>query len=341
MPFLKGMRNPGKFILRAASAAMGLLVVMFFATAAGAGAKDEPTQGPAKFNKSFTHGKVSVDGSTLHYVKGGSGPPLILLHGWPQTWWAWHKVMPDLAKSHTVIAFDLPGLGDSSVPAGGYDKVTTAKRIHEAVGRLGYKSKVDILAHDLGATVAYPYARDFPKDVNRVAFVDMPLPGYGVEKPPLGNGWPFLLNSAPAPITEQIIDDEDVDEYLDFVLTLASLHPDRIDKEAFYKAYADPEKRRAGYEYTRAFAGDATDNKANAEAKPLRMPVMTLGAEAGIQPDLDIADSYRPLAKDVREVIVPDAGHYVPEENPRFLADCANQFFGGPATPGLPSGCNP
>ena len=103
------------------------------------------------------HGAVTVDGGTVHYARIGSGPPLVLLHSWLQIWWSWHKTMPELERSHTVIALDLPGLGDSSAPTGGYDKASTARRVRQAVQRLGFQ-QVQILTHDIGGAVAYAYA---------------------------------------------------------------------------------------------------------------------------------------------------------------------------------------
>src|SRR5437899_637100 len=103
-----------------ALAAMTVTVLIAAACAAATAEPGEPENGQASFDPAFRHGKVAVDGGTLHYVRGGSGPPLVLLHGWLETWFTWHKVMPELAREHTVIAIDLPGLGDSSKPAGGY-----------------------------------------------------------------------------------------------------------------------------------------------------------------------------------------------------------------------------
>ena len=108
-------------------------------------------------NMTFSHHTTSVNGIQLHYVIGGHGPPIVLLHGWPETWYGWHKVMPALAKNHTVIAPDLRGLGDSSKPLTGYDGKTTAEDIHQLVSQLGFKN-IFLVGHDFGAQVAYSYA---------------------------------------------------------------------------------------------------------------------------------------------------------------------------------------
>ncbi|MBB4698847.1 alpha/beta fold hydrolase [Sphaerisporangium siamense] len=287
----------------------------------------EPSVGRAKFDPSFTHGRVPVDGGVLHYVRGGSGPALVLLHGWPQTWWEWRKVMPALARTHTVIAFDLPGLGGSTVPPGGFDAATTSRRIRQAVHRLGFR-QVKILAHDDGALVAYPYARDFPSEVSRLAVLELPLNGFGLEDA-YRLSWHFRFNSAPKPLPERIVStQDDVEAYLGSLFDGAH-RPAAIDRREYFRAYADPATRSAAYEYYRAFAANAADNQANA-SKRLAMPVLAMGAQHvfGAQ----IAESFRHVADDVREVVAPASGHWIPEENPAFLTDCARLFFGPPTT---------
>ena len=108
-------------------------------------------------NMTFSHHPASVNGIQLHYVIGGHGDPVVLLHGWPETWYAWHKVMPTLAKNYTVIAPDLRGLGDSSKPLTGYDGKTVSEDIHQLVGKLGFKT-IFLIGHDWGTQVAYFYA---------------------------------------------------------------------------------------------------------------------------------------------------------------------------------------
>src|SRR5690242_17398257 len=108
-------------------------------------------------NMTFSHHMAPVNGIQMHYVIGGHGDPVVLLHGWPQTWYAWHNVMPALAKNYTVIAPDLRGLGDSSKPSSGYDAKTTAEDIYQLVSQLGF-NKIYLVGHDLGALPAYAYA---------------------------------------------------------------------------------------------------------------------------------------------------------------------------------------
>ncbi|MBB5868205.1 pimeloyl-ACP methyl ester carboxylesterase [Allocatelliglobosispora scoriae] len=328
--------RPARLITAAATAVIALLAAGATAadavTPAPSGVRlaDEPTVGRAKFNAAFTHGMVAVEGTNIHYVKGGSGPAILLIHGWPQTWWEWNTVMPGLAQNHTVIAVDLPGLGASTAPTSGYDKKTTARRLHEAVVKLGF-SKVTVIGHDVGTLVAYPYARDFPNDVDRVVVVEAPLSGFGLEDV-YNISFHFLFNIAPKPIPETILDTADVPTYLGMIFDSAVV-PNSIDRERFYLAYSDPAKRSAGYEYYRAYAADAVDNQAHATPK-IGVPVIAMGGEfifgAGV------AASFQNVASDVRTVVVPGVGHYPPEEDPAFFVNCVRYFLGD--TPGTPTG---
>src|SRR6188472_4476770 len=128
-------------------------------------------------NMTFSHHTASVNGIQLHYVIGGHGDPIVLLHGWPETWYAWHKVMPALAKKYTVIAPDLRGLGDSSKPATGYDGKTVSEDIHQLVTQLGFKT-IFLVGHDWGTQVAYTYAAAHPTEVKRLAVMELTIPGF-------------------------------------------------------------------------------------------------------------------------------------------------------------------
>jgi pimeloyl-ACP methyl ester carboxylesterase len=276
----------------------------------------------------FRQGYVHVDGGALHFVRGGSGPALVLLHGWPETWYEWRDVMPDLARTHTVIAFDLPGLGRSSIPADGkYDTESIAAKVHQGVTALGYQT-VAILAHDVGSLVAYPYARDFPGSVSRMAVLEAPLNGFGLENA-YGLSWHFMFNMTAAPVPEQIINDRShVAVYLHWLFSSAR-HSGAIAQSAFIAAYSPAAHRSAGFDYYRAYPANATENKRLAEQK-LTIPVLAMGAQYVFGPA--VGQSFGAVATDVRTVIAPDSGHWIPEENPAFLEQCSDLFFGSGAT---------
>ncbi|RFU41740.1 alpha/beta hydrolase [Actinomadura logoneensis] len=313
---------------RGGLAAAATAAAVLFASTSGAQAGGRLTADTEALS-GFQDGVVPVEGGTLHYVKGGSGPVLVLLHGWPETWREWRKVMPELAKTHTVVAFDLPGLGASSVPSGGFDTAHTAARIHQGVAALGY-GKVKILAHDLGVSVAYAYAHDFAGDVSRMAVLESPLNGFGLENA-YGVSWHLLFNQTAKPVPENLINDAaHTRTYLTWLFSSAR-HPDRIDQDGAVRAYSDPEHRSAGFEYYRAFPADAEYNKA-ASATKLTIPVLAMGSQYVF--GAGVAQSFQAVATDVRTAIAPDTGHWIPEENPAYLQQCANLFFGPPpATP--------
>jgi pimeloyl-ACP methyl ester carboxylesterase len=125
-------------------------------------------------NMTFSHHIASVNGIQMHYVIGGQGDPVVLLHGWPQTWYEWRHIMPALARNYTVIVPDLRGLGDSSKPLTGYDGNTTAEDIHQLVAQLGFKD-IFLVGHDLGAFVSYSYAAAHPNEVLRLVILDVPI----------------------------------------------------------------------------------------------------------------------------------------------------------------------
>ncbi len=127
-------------------------------------------------NVTFSHQTASVNGIQMHYVIGGHGDPVVLLHGWPQTWYEWHHVMPALAKSYTVVAPDLRGLGDSSKPVTGYDGNTTSEDIYQLLSQLGIDKKIYLVGHDVGAQTAYSYAAIHPDNVSKLVTIEGPLP---------------------------------------------------------------------------------------------------------------------------------------------------------------------
>ena len=132
-------------------------------------AQQEPTGNSFQMdNMTFSHHSTSVNGIQLHYVIGGHGDPVVLLHGWPETWYEWRHVMPALAKNFTVIAPDLRGLGDSSKPLTGYDGKTVAEDIHQLVTQLGFRT-IFLVGHDIGTQVAYSYAAAHPLEVKKVS----------------------------------------------------------------------------------------------------------------------------------------------------------------------------
>ena len=299
----------------------------------------EPPESPEL--DGFRQGMVNIPGDSLHFVIGGSGPVVVLIHGWPMTWWEWHTVMPSLAQTHTVIAFDLPGLGNSTVPTdtpadGGYTVADAATRLHEAVAALGY-GHVSIMAHDLGVGIGYAYARLFTGDVQRLMVMESELNGFGLESI-FPFSFHFGLNMSPSPIPEGIVNNQlAVRSYLnylyDFSDTQAAITSQ--DRHNWYGAYSCPANREAGYNYYRAMSQDKTwDIQTN--TTKLTIPVVGMGA--GDSFGNAVATSMANVDTDVHTVVVPNSGHYIPEEQPAFLNECASIFFSSDPNVQAPSG---
>jgi pimeloyl-ACP methyl ester carboxylesterase len=287
----------------------------------------------------FTQGFVSVSGdNSVHYVKGGSGPVLVLIHGWPITWWEFHEVMPTLAQNYTVIAFDLPGLGNSGPSTTGYDFASIATILHSAVVALGYgNQQVSLLGHDAGSNVAYAYGRLFTASVFREMVIESALNGYGLESL-AGDSFHFLLNQQPSNVTEGIINNvESSDTYLDYLYSFAA-KPGAItplDKAIWDADYACPANREAGYNLYRAFAADSTFDTSTNTSK-LTLETAAMGGEDSF--GNFTATSWSNVDSDVHTIIAPGSGHYVPEEDPQFLGECATLFFSPNPPSTAPSG---
>ena len=298
----------------------------------------EPLEGQARFDPSFEHGTADVDGVRMHYViggeAGGEGPPLVLLHGWPQTWYEWVEVMPALAEERTVIAVDLPGLGDSEGAPPSYDKRTLARYVHGLVsGELGY-SRVDLVGHDLGAGVAYQYAAQNPDEVEGVVHMDYPLPGPAIDAAQYEDlSWHIALHYEEG-LPETLTEGRER-EYLAYFYPEVAASPQSIPEEAideYARTYSQPGKMRSGFELYRTLDEDTEDNIQSAK-KPLEMPVLVMTGTSGPAYEGTGAKAFttgtvRAVASDVSSVGVPNAGHYLAEENPEFVADRILGFLG-------------
>jgi pimeloyl-ACP methyl ester carboxylesterase len=280
-------------------------------------------------NMTFSHNTASVNGIQMHYVIGGHGDPVVLLHGWPETWYAWHKVMPELARNYTVIAPDLRGLGDSSKPLTGYDGKTLAEDIHQLVTKLGFKT-IFLVGHDIGSWVAYPYAAAHPSEVKGLAILEVPPPG-----PSFPSGtpapWWVIFHQTPD-IPEALVQGKEI-EYLSWHYQNLAFNPAAITQAAineYVSHYSAPGGMRAGFEYYRAFPQDAIQNQNYSKTK-LTMPVLALGG--GYLPlfggniTMPIVYGMKLLAQNVQGIIVPNSGHYIAEEQPDVVVKLLHTFF--------------
>jgi pimeloyl-ACP methyl ester carboxylesterase len=281
-------------------------------------------------NVTFSHHTATINGIQLHYVIGGKGDPVVLLHGWPETWYEWHKVMPALAKNFTVIAPDLRGLGDSSKPSSGYDGKTLAEDIHQLVTQLGFKT-IYLVGHDIGTQVAYSYAAAHPTEVEKLAVMELPIPGF---TPPKLEGkiWWFIFHQTPG-VPELLVEGKEK-EYLSWFYHNLAYNPAAItqaDIDEYVNHYSAPDGMRAGFEYYRAFPEDAAQNM-NYSKTNLTMPVLAMGS--GYLPVFggnitmqSVVYGMKMLAQNVTGITVPNSGHWIPEENPKFVIEQLTKFF--------------
>jgi len=278
----------------------------------------------------YTHYKTNVNGVQLHYIMGGKGEvdPIVLLHGFPQTWYEWRDIIPKLiANNYTVIAPDLRGLGDSERPQTGYDKKTIAEDIYQLVKKLGY-SKIYLVAHDWGAAVASSYAAAHPQGVNKMVILDIILPGFGLEEAAnfSPNGLWHLSFHAVRDLPEKLIEGKE-DTYLnwfyDWTYNQSAITSEA--REEYIKQYSKPGALRAGFEYYRAIFEDAEQNKEYAKEKLLDMPILTIGGEAGLG-NLTTT-SFQKVANNVTGITLPNTGHFIPEERPNYLIKQILEFF--------------
>lgn len=303
--------------------------------ATGASAFDAATRDDDAFNRQFTHEFAVVDDVRMHYVTGGTGPPLVLLHGWPQSWYEWRGIMPELAEQYTVYALDLPGLGDSQGTPSGYDKATLARYVHGLVAdELGLR-EINLVAHDLGAGVGFQYAARYPDEVTRYAHLDYSLPGPGLSADELRTYSWHLAFHEQQQIPEAVVGD-DVRRYLAlFYPQVAyrgvSFGGNRTDSpftdaqiDEFARTYSRPQVLRGGFELYRTLDEDERDNTA---AEPIDVPTMLMTAEGTLA---TIRAQTEPrMANVVRAVEVPRSGHWLPEENPRFVTRELLAFLSG------------
>ncbi|MGW5649010.1 alpha/beta fold hydrolase [Saccharopolyspora sp. NPDC003752] len=270
----------------------------------------------------FTSEFATIRGLRLHYVRGGSGPVVMLLHGYPQNWYEWRAIAPGLAEHFTVVALDLRGAGQSQAPAQGYDKTTLAADVHGVLEHLGLAEDVRLVGHDIGTMVAYAYAAQYPQSVSRLVLSEAPLPmaDFMYGSPALtaqGPGlWNFGFFSVTNGLPESVISGKETPWVRNF-MDLIAHHPESIssqDVEVYAQPLRDPARLRASFEYFRAFPTDIADVDRYRQHGPLQMPVLALGGQY-LLGELVGEHAHR-VASDVTSAVIADSGHWIAEEQP-------------------------
>ena len=272
---------------------------------------------------------ANVNGTRIHYLFAGKGEPVLLLHGYAETSHMWRPLIAKLSDSHTVIAPDLRGAGDSAAPAEGYTKAELAKDVHELVLSLGL-AKVAVVGHDIGLMVAYAYAAQFPSGVERIALMDAFLPGIGNWRDVwlMRDLWHFhFYGDVPLALVRGRERTYFEHFWNDFAADRTKSIPER-DRRLYAAAYAQPGHMRAGFEYFRAFERDAQDFAGFAKT-PLKMPMLVLTGEKASGPFL--IQQARLVAKDVEGVIISNSGHWLMEEAPEQTIPKLVEFLNRPS----------
>ncbi len=266
-----------------------------------------------------------VNGVKIHYLISGKGEPINLLHGYAQTSHMWRPLIPALAKTHTVIAPDLRGFGDSSKPEGGYDKKTMGRDIHALAASLGY-GRAGIVGHDIGLMVAYAYAAQYPSEVDRIVLMDAFLPGVGDWKQVwlLRDLWHFhFYGKTPLALVEGRERIYFEHFWNDFAADPAH-SVSEADRRLYAGAYAQPGGMRAGFEVFRAFEQDATDFAGFSKTK-LKMPMLVLTGEKASGEFL--IKQGRLVAENVEGVVIKGSGHWLIDEAPERVIPKLVAFF--------------
>ncbi|MCF6421420.1 alpha/beta fold hydrolase [Amycolatopsis tucumanensis] len=269
--------------------------------------------------------RLRLPGCVVECAVVGDGPAVLLLHGWPQTGYAWRHVVPLLADRYTVVVPDLPGFGASSRMTGGYDKRSVAEVVHRLMTSLGF-GRYHVVGHDVGGQVAYPLAALHGDALLSLTFVEAGIPGLGdslaAANPLTGGSWHFGFNMVPD-LPEFLLAGRERG-YLEFMFRRDSIGLyvtdaiDDVDLDVYARALAAPGAVRATMGYYRALLQDVEDNRAFCAAGPVTVSTLVVGARYGV--GLGWLDTVEAAASDVSSCWVEDCGHYVPEERPAELA---------------------
>ena len=296
-----------------------LLALVMATIASQAGAAIKP------FPQSFKTEMIATNGTQLYVRVGGTGPAVVLLHGYGETGDMWQPLAARLAKDHTVVVPDLRGMGLSARPTGGYDKKTQGQDIAGVLTALKIEH-ADLVTHDIGNMVGYALASERPGLITKFVIIDAPLPGIGP--------WDDIVRSHAlwhfsfwGPDAERLVKGRER-IYLDRFWNEFSFDPKSFDEASrrhYAALYARPGAMHAGFEQFKAFDQDAIDNKAFVAAGKLTMPVLAVGGEKSFGPTMAVV--MRAAASNVTEGIVPHSGHWVMEENPADTIELVTDFL--------------
>jgi pimeloyl-ACP methyl ester carboxylesterase len=281
------------------------------------------------FTDTFTSRYVDADGLRQHVVTGGEGPPLLLVHGWPQTWYSWRLVMPVLARDFTVIAPDQRGCGLSGKPPGRYDTGTLAGDLVTLMDALGHE-RFAMAGHDTGMWIGYALAADHPDRVACLAVAETPLPGVSPSPPLFASAhvndrlWHFAFNRL-AEVNEQLVAGrEDVYFGWQFASKAAQPLPGYAVRHYIDNLAADPDALHGSFAIYRALDITIAQNQQRKERR-LRMPVLAIGGAESLGDQ--VAATMKLAADDVQALAIPGCGHHPAEETPEATLMALTAFL--------------
>jgi pimeloyl-ACP methyl ester carboxylesterase len=277
-----------------------------------------------------THHTASVNGAELHYVSAGSaGSPVLLVHGFPESWWAFHKLIPLLAARHRVFAVDLRGFGDSSTADADYDSTAAAEDLHQLIARLGV-GPVHLTGQDISGGTVFRLATTYPTEVRSLTAIEMGLAGFGLEAfadVTHGGSWHIGVLAAPG-IPEMLFagrERELLAEWAFPSMTAAQGSISEADIDEFARTYARPEGWRGAEGLYRSMLSEGDDIKALARSRPLTMPVLAVGAGGG---PFTFGTLSQVTTGSVGSVQLDGVGHYAALEAPQELSAAILDFLG-------------
>jgi pimeloyl-ACP methyl ester carboxylesterase len=275
-----------------------------------------------------THHRAEVNGTTLHYVAAGSGgTPILLIHGFPETWWSFHKLIPLLAAHHRVFAVDLRGFGDSGNGPGTYDSATVAEDLHQLIEKLGV-GPVHLTGQDIAGASVFRLATTHPQDVLSLTAIETGLPGFGMEvlaDITHGGIWYIGVLAAPG-IPEMLLTGREREFLGEFLFPALSTTPGAIteaDIAEFARTYARPNGWRGATGLYRSMLHEGPEITALAQTPGLNVPVLAVGARSG---SFTLTTMTQAAATEVTSATLDDVGHYAALEAPQKLATAITDF---------------
>src|SRR5919107_4101987 len=287
---------------------------------------------PAGFTDTFTSRYVDTDELRQHAVIGGEGPPLLLVHGWPENWYAWRLVMPELARDFEVIAVDQRGIGLTDKPRDGYDTGTLADDLVALMGALGHV-RLGGVGHHTGYLIGYALAADHPERVDRVALAEVPgplgvnpsPPLFGLPEPINNKLWHLAFNRVNDEMTEQLVRGrEDIFFGYEFAIQGGGKKlPDEVQRY-YFDLYSDPDVLRGSFGLYRELDTTLAQNDQR-KNRPLTMPVLAIGGAESW--DEEVGNGMKPAAEDVQSVVIDGCGHWVAEQAPEEMLEALTEFL--------------